>query len=267
MPQPIRQQKDVHKRRSRSSSSRSTSSSSRSSSHSSSGRRGRGGRRRRSNSRDQLRSRKEVYKSRGARETRDKEAKRDRRKTPTKHKKEARPLATVKTDKCDNQKPVTTEKMCEAAKVDMERSTSAPVKPVEKQNPQPVQAKSSSSVSSSVVNQPAEAPRNITSVNTERVTSSLSFTRENIINSLQQMVQSTVGEADAALVKDEPSIYKIKEKQTSALELAIAMYLAANQFYDGGSLWCRSCDRIFGDIPALCRHIHSDQHQLVSLVG
>jgi len=91
------------------------------------------------------------------------------------------------------------------------------------------------------------------------------FSRENLICSLQQMVKSTEDGTSSGKEKNEPISSAMKEKQTSALELAIAMYLAANEFYDGGNLWCRLCDGIFDDISGLCRHIHSDQHQLVSV--
>jgi len=56
---------------------------------------------------------------------------------------------------------------------------------------------------------------------------------------------------------------ELGEKEKSALQFAISMYMVANEFYDGGSLWCRQCNDIFLDISALCRHIHSDKHQLV----
>ena len=74
----------------------------------------------------------------------------------------------------------------------------------------------------------------------------------------------SVPSADAAVKK--PNILQdiYEEKQRSAFELAISMYLSANEYYDGGNLWCRLCQRLFTDIPELCRHIHSDQHQLVS---
>ena len=77
------------------------------------------------------------------------------------------------------------------------------------------------------------------------------------------MVQPAVSVPDVSRATEE---IELNEKEKSALEFAISMYMAANEFYDGGSLWCRQCDSIFTDITALCRHIHSDKHQLVSLM-
>ena len=85
------------------------------------------------------------------------------------------------------------------------------------------------------------------------------FSRDNIVRNLQEMVKPAVCQ-DVRTVED----IELNEKQKSALQFAISMYMAANEFYDGGSLWCRQCDSIFPDILALCRHIHSDKHQLVS---
>jgi len=89
------------------------------------------------------------------------------------------------------------------------------------------------------------------------------FSRDNIVRSLQEMVQPAVSVPDVSRATEE---IELNEKEKSALEFAISMYMAANEFYDGGSLWCRQCDSIFTDITALCRHIHSDKHQLVSLM-
>ena len=54
-----------------------------------------------------------------------------------------------------------------------------------------------------------------------------------------------------------------EEKQRLAFEYAISMYVKATDYYDGGSLWCNKCDLVFGNMVALCRHLHSDQHQVV----
>jgi len=83
------------------------------------------------------------------------------------------------------------------------------------------------------------------------------FSRDSIVRSLNEMVSVPDSSRTAEDVE-------LVEKQRSAFEFAISMYMAATEFYDGGSLWCRQCDCIFTDISALCRHIHSDKHQLVS---
>jgi len=83
------------------------------------------------------------------------------------------------------------------------------------------------------------------------------FSRDSIVRSLNEMVSVPEGSRTAEDLE-------LVEKQRSAFEFAISMYMAATEFYDGGSLWCRQCDCIFTDISALCRHIHSDRHQLVS---
>jgi len=87
------------------------------------------------------------------------------------------------------------------------------------------------------------------------------FSRDNIVRSLEEMVQPAVLVPEVPRPAEE---MELNEKEKSALEFAISMYMAANEFYDGGSLWCRQCESIFTDISALCRHIHSDKHQLVS---
>ena len=56
---------------------------------------------------------------------------------------------------------------------------------------------------------------------------------------------------------------KLDEKQRLAFEYAISMYVKATDYYDGGSLWCNKCNLVFGNMVALCRHLHSDQHQVV----
>jgi len=90
------------------------------------------------------------------------------------------------------------------------------------------------------------------------------FSRDNIVRNLQEMVKPVVVSVlDASRTAEE---LELNEKERSALEFAISMYMAANEFYDGGSLWCRQCESIFTDISALCRHIHSDKHQLVSFM-
>jgi len=99
----------------------------------------------------------------------------------------------------------------------------------------------------------------------ERESSSSSFSRDSIVRSLQEMVKPAItamGEPGGGnvLMKEDT---ELTEKQRSALEFAISMYMVASEFYDGGSLWCRLCDGIFGDMSSLCRHLHSDQHQLV----
>ena len=88
-------------------------------------------------------------------------------------------------------------------------------------------------------------------------TPTFTFSRDSIVRSLQNMVSVP----DSSRTMED---VELVEKQKSAFELAISMYMAATEFYDGGSLWCRQCDCIFTDISALCRHIHSDKHQLVS---
>ena len=89
--------------------------------------------------------------------------------------------------------------------------------------------------------------------------SASTFSRDSIVRNLQEMVKPAASEISRTLEEVE-----LNEKEKSALEFAISMYMAANEFYDGGSLWCRQCDSIFTDISAMCRHIHSDKHQLVS---
>lgn len=54
------------------------------------------------------------------------------------------------------------------------------------------------------------------------------------------------------------------EKKKWALDMAVNMYIRAEDYYDGGNLWCRKCNLMFTDILALCQHLHSDQHQTVS---
>jgi len=106
-----------------------------------------------------------------------------------------------------------------------------------------------------------------TSSTVSEVNATSPFSRDNIVRNLQEMVQPVA--AAAAPVPDAPRTSEeaeLNEKEKSALEFAISMYMAANEFYDGGSLWCRQCDDIFTDISALFRHIHSDKHQLVSSV-
>lgn len=92
-------------------------------------------------------------------------------------------------------------------------------------------------------------------------TSASPFARDNLVSGLEEMVKPAVSVAEVSRVAEEA---ELSEKEKSALEFAISMYMAANEFYDGGSLWCHKCDNIFTDISALCRHIHSDKHQLVS---
>lgn len=57
------------------------------------------------------------------------------------------------------------------------------------------------------------------------------------------------------------------ERKKCALDMAISMYIRAEDYYDGGNLWCRKCNLVFTDILALCQHLHSDQHQTVSPHG
>ena len=90
------------------------------------------------------------------------------------------------------------------------------------------------------------------------------FSRDSIIRNLQEMVKPPPPAADVPRAAEETQPELLGEKEKSALQFAISMYMAANEFYDGGSLWCRQCNDIFLDISALCRHIHSDKHQLVS---
>lgn len=101
-----------------------------------------------------------------------------------------------------------------------------------------------------------QAPSSVSEANTASP-----FSRDSIVRNLQEMVKPAVSDPDVARPAQEA---ELSEKEKSALEFAISMYMAANEFYDGGSLWCRQCDDIFTDISALCRHIHSDKHQLVS---
>ena len=89
------------------------------------------------------------------------------------------------------------------------------------------------------------------------------FSRDNIVRNLQEMVKPAAPIPDVSVAAED---VELNDKEKSALEFAISMYMAANEFYDGGSLWCRQCDSIFTDISALCRHIHSDRHQLVSFL-
>lgn len=56
----------------------------------------------------------------------------------------------------------------------------------------------------------------------------------------------------------------LDEKRKHALELAINMYIRAEDYYDGGNIWCRKCDLVFPDMSMLCHHLHSDHHQQVS---
>ena len=93
------------------------------------------------------------------------------------------------------------------------------------------------------------------------------FSRDSIVRNLQEMVKPAAAVSvpeGSRSAEDVPVPAELNEKEKSALEFAISMYMAANEFYDGGSLWCRQCDNIFTDISALCRHVHSDRHQLVS---
>lgn len=96
-----------------------------------------------------------------------------------------------------------------------------------------------------------------TSVVNAEVDPASKFNRDSFMRSLNEMVSV---QNSSRTVED----IQMVEKQRSAFEFAISMYMAATEFYDGGSLWCRQCDCIFTDISSLCRHIHSDKHQLVS---
>jgi hypothetical protein len=184
-------------------------------------------------------------------------------------KNEVKPLAAERTSRVDDQKPDTKMPPPENTKMSSGKIDAAAGRTVVPENSQKLNDKSNAVASSAVNIQSAEtAAPNATGGSLEKSGSS-AFSRENILNSLQQMVKSSSTDCDAAAQGRDNSDIKVnamKEKQTSALELAVAMYMAANEFYDGGYLWCRSCDRIFGDISALCRHVHSDQHQLVSLL-
>jgi len=76
---------------------------------------------------------------------------------------------------------------------------------------------------------------------------------------LDLQTESTVGPSSMEKIMD--------EKKKWALDMAISMYIRAEDYYDGGNLWCRKCNLVFADISALCQHLHCDQHQTVSLLG
>jgi len=96
----------------------------------------------------------------------------------------------------------------------------------------------------------------------EASTPGSAFSRENIVRNLEEMVTNAAPD----IVPKPAGDSELFEKEKSAFELAISLYMAAQEFCDGGSLWCRQCDTISADISSLCRHIHSDKHHLVSCV-
>lgn len=58
---------------------------------------------------------------------------------------------------------------------------------------------------------------------------------------------------------------RAEDKEKKALELALSMYLAASEYYNGTNVWCQKCGFVFDDVHGLCQHLHSEQHQIVSI--
>lgn len=56
---------------------------------------------------------------------------------------------------------------------------------------------------------------------------------------------------------------KAEDKERKALELALSMYLAASEYYNGTNVWCQKCGIVFDDVHSLCQHLHSEKHQIV----
>ena len=52
-----------------------------------------------------------------------------------------------------------------------------------------------------------------------------------------------------------------EEKEKIALEMAITMYMSADEYYDAGNQWCKKCNVLLADLGDLCQHLHSDSHQ------
>ena len=123
--------------------------------------------------------------------------------------------------------------------------------------PEAVVAGSAAESVQQMLKTPPVVPASQTLVSSSAAYAASKFSRDSIVRSLNEMVSVPDGSRSAEDVE-------LVEKQRSAFEFAISMYMAATEFYDGGSLWCRQCDCIFTDVSALCRHIHSDKHQLVS---
>ncbi|ESO02628.1 hypothetical protein HELRODRAFT_161916 [Helobdella robusta] len=44
------------------------------------------------------------------------------------------------------------------------------------------------------------------------------------------------------------------------IEFAIALFMKASKFFDGGNLWCEHCDLIFESFGQLCLHLHTEEH-------
>lgn len=173
--------------------------------------------------------------------------------------------AASKTDtKTSSSKPAAlaaAEKKAESAPVsDVKpaQSTSAPAAMPQVAKPAAVVASNAAADSvQKVPKTPPAVPASQASASVSENPTDSTFSRDSIARSLNEMVSVPVTSRTAEDLE-------LVEKQRSAFEFAISMYLAATEFYDGGSLWCRQCDCIFSDITALCRHIHSDKHQLVS---
>lgn len=48
------------------------------------------------------------------------------------------------------------------------------------------------------------------------------------------------------------------------IKFATSLYLKAENFYDGGNLWCQSCNTLHKNIYEFSQHLHSQDHIKVS---